>query len=105
MLKPHCGFKALNGNKTFHFIQTYCKYFSIKEDSYRSHLYKKHDCSWPGYYVKKSKISEGADDDDEHEEDIVGGGEDEIINSKIDDVFVQQVEQEINTNERSAMND
>lgn len=52
--------------------------------------------------MKKSKISEGADDD--HDEDIVGG-EDEIINSKIDDVFVQQVEQEINTNERSAMND
>lgn len=51
--------------------------------------------------MKKSKISEGADDD--HDEDIVG--EDEIINSKIDDVFVQQVEQEINTNERSAMND
>ena len=54
--------------------------------------------------MKKSKISEGAEDDD-HDEDIVGGGEDEIINSKIDDVFVQQVEQEINTNERSAMND
>ena len=49
--------------------------------------------------MKKSKISEGADDD----HDV--GGEDEIINSKIDDVFVQQVEQEINTNERSAMND
>ena len=45
--------------------------------------------------MKKSKISEGADDD-EHEEDIVGGGEDEIINSKIDDVFVQQVEHQHN---------
>ena len=94
----------LSNSSSFYPFQNYCKYFSIKEDSYRSHLYKKHDCSWPGYYVKKSKISEGAEDDD-HDEDIVGGGEDEIINSKIDDVFVQQVEQEINTNERSAMND
>ena len=53
--------------------------------------------------MKKSKISEGADDD--HDDEDIVGGEDEIINSKIDDVFVQQVEQEINTNERSAMND
>ena len=44
-----------------------CRYFSLKEDTYYAHLFKKHNQPWPDHYIPKKNVEETVEDEENQE--------------------------------------
>ena len=51
----------------FQILLQICRYFSLKEDTYYAHLFKKHNQPWPDHYIPKKNVEETVEDEENQE--------------------------------------